>query len=161
MGNFVWINQLHEPMGVICHYYHIVICTKNRQMTINDEHKQDLYRYLNGVIKKNYGQVKIINGMPDHIHILVKFDRVVNLSDVVHNVKLGGNYYMRKLKPEWFPLFQRWATEFASFSCSAHDQEKIMKYIARQESHHQQHSLTDELKSFYQSASIENPHEIM
>jgi len=142
-------------MSIICFYYHIVICTKYRKMTINDLHKHDLYRYLNGVMKKSDAHVLAMNGTANHIHILIKCERSVDISALVRNIKLAAHHFMRKMHPQWFPTFTEWSPEYAAFSCSTHNRDRIINYISNQERHHYGRTLEDELKAIYQRAGID------
>ena len=141
-------------MSLISHIYHIVIRTKRSEMRIREENKSLLYKYINGIITKRGGKVIRINGIANHIHILVKFTSVVDLSAVVHDIKLGANYFIKQNRP-LFPEFISWAAEYASFTCSAGNLEGIIRYIDNQETHHGIHSFNDEMRRFCALAGVE------
>ncbi|MCP4630854.1 MAG: hypothetical protein GY850_46200 [bacterium] len=50
--------------------YHVIFSTKIRAPMINKEIKDELYRYMGGIIKGEGGVLIQIGGMPDHIHIV-------------------------------------------------------------------------------------------
>ena len=52
--------------------YHIIFSTKNRARLIDDVWKEELYRYIGGIIRAEGGVCIEINGMPDHVHIFAK-----------------------------------------------------------------------------------------
>ena len=47
-----------------------VFAVQNRQSLINPLWKDELYKYMTGIIQSYEHKVLQINGMPDHIHIL-------------------------------------------------------------------------------------------
>jgi putative transposase len=51
-------------------HIHLVFAVKYREGLIRKKWKDDLYKYITGIIQNNKHKVLIINGMPDHIHIL-------------------------------------------------------------------------------------------
>ena len=50
--------------------YHIVFRTKGSEKTINQDHREDLYKYIWGIVKNKKCVLYRINGIEDHIHIL-------------------------------------------------------------------------------------------
>jgi REP element-mobilizing transposase RayT len=67
--------------------YQIVFSTKYRQPTIADEHCNELYRYIWGVINNKDSKLFRINGIEDHIHILCDLHPSVALADLVNENK--------------------------------------------------------------------------
>lgn len=67
--------------------FHIVINTHNRQMTIRNDHREDLYRYIWKIIKNNDCVLYRINGLPNHLHILLDLKPTLALSDLVRQIK--------------------------------------------------------------------------
>lgn len=66
--------------------YQIVFATKNREKTITNEHCDELYKYIWGVIKKRNGTLFRINGIEDHIHILSDLHPSISLADYVKEI---------------------------------------------------------------------------
>ena len=52
-------------------HIHFVFAVKYRQCLIHIDWKADLYKYITGIIQKNEHKLIIINGIEDHVHILV------------------------------------------------------------------------------------------
>ena len=123
-------------------------------MTIPNENKAGLYAYMAGIISKRNCQSVIINGMPNHIHFLIRVAPSICFSDLVHDLKLGGTHYI-KAHIEQFTKFDGWGKEYAVFSCSASDRTNIIRYIKNQESHHIGMSSEDELRRFCDLAGID------
>lgn len=141
-------------MSLTALYFHLVIRTKNGKMTIPDKYKHELYSYMAGIIMNRGCQAVIINGMANHIHMLIKVSPAICFSDLVHDLKLGATHYM-KMNADKFSLFEGWSKEYAAFSCSAGDRSRIKRYIEHQEEHHQGLSAEDELKRFCELSGLE------
>lgn len=64
-------------------YIHVFFAVKGRQQLIPNAHKDELYKFMTGIIKNNNQKLLAINGMPDHIHILIGLKPSIALSDLV------------------------------------------------------------------------------
>lgn len=145
-------------MSYVQSLYHVVICTKYRAMTINSDNKEHLYKYIWGVVNKNKSKVIAINGIPNHIHMLVELHPTIAIADLVRDIKRASSYYAKG--SELFPLFDGWTAEYAAFSASYSMKDRIVQYIDNQELHHSKEPLESEYKrltilhglSYYASA---------
>ena len=77
-------------------YYHLIWSTKNREKMIFEADEQHLYKYINATIKKLQGVVLNINGMPDHVHLLISIRPSVSIPDFVKNIKVSSTKMMRQ-----------------------------------------------------------------
>ena len=123
-------------------------------MTIPDQYKQELYSYMAGIINNRGCHAKAINGMANHIHLLIKVSPAIRFSDLVHDLKLGATHFM-KTNADKFNQFEGWSKEYAVFSCSASDRSRIKRYIEHQEEHHRGLSAEDELRKFCKLSGVE------
>ena len=131
-------------MSYVQSLYHIVICTKHRAMTIKHANKDNLYRYIWGVVNNNKCKLITINGIENHIHLLVDLHSQVSISDLVRDIKRASSHYAKQ--SELFPLFDGWSAEYAAFSSSYSMKERIIKYINNQETHHGKETFESEHK---------------
>ena len=74
-------------MSHIHFLYHIVFGTKDRVSLIGDSWESDLYKYLGGIVRNHNGVPIEINGMPDHIHLLVRLEPREAFSDFLRELK--------------------------------------------------------------------------
>ena len=88
-------------------FYQIVSATKYREHTIEDEHAEELYKYVGGIVKNKNCKPYRINGMDDHIHIFSDLHPSVCLSDYVKDIKVSTNLWIKK--SGMFPHFKRLA----------------------------------------------------
>ena len=50
-------------------YFHIVFAVRNRRALIQKAWKNDLEKYITGIVQNNKHKLIAIGSMPDHIHI--------------------------------------------------------------------------------------------
>ena len=134
-------------------YYHIVFGTKNRQAVISQEHEEEMYKYIWGVIKKQNCFLYRINGTADHIHILTDLHPSVSLAALVKDIKVASSIWLKQ--HGGFPLFSGWQEGYGAFTYSEQDKEMIIGYIKKQKEHHQKENFFDEFKRLLREHSIE------
>ena len=127
-------------MSAVSSLYHIVINTYRRQMTIPDETSEHLYRYIWSIVKSRNCRLYRINGIGNHIHMLVELAPTVALSDK---------------QQVYFPQFSGWGKEFGAFSCSCRDKDAIIQYIMNQREHHKVKTFEDEYKGMVEMSGVE------
>lgn len=127
-------------------YFHIVFGTKRRIPCIAKDRKSRLYAYIINIIKNHQSELIAINGMEQHIHILLDLHPNVALATMVKTIK----QFSSKWISESFilPLFEGWAPEYYACSVSPSHVEAVKSYIDNQESHHSQKTYENEVKDF-------------
>jgi len=111
-----------------------VFVVKHRACLIQSAWKDQLYRYIAGIIEGNNHKCLIINGMPDHIHILFGMRPPHSLSDLMQDIKGDSSKWINKN----FKLEERftWQPGYGAFSYKKSDLPSIINYIENQEMHH-------------------------
>ena len=123
-------------------YIQTVFAVSNRQSLIKPEFKEDLYKYITGIVK-NQGQKLIsINGVEDHVHILIGLKPAMALADLVREIKADSSNFINKQR------FVRgrfsWQEGYGAFSYGHSQLDTIIRYIQNQEQHHQRSSFKRE-----------------
>ncbi|MDN3675463.1 IS200/IS605 family transposase [Flavobacterium branchiarum] len=127
-------------------YVHIVFAVKGRQNLISKKRKDEIYKYIT-VIVTNKGQKLIaINGVSDHIHILVGLKPDKSLSDLVRDIKANSSKFINDKK--WINGKFEWQTGFGAFSYSHSQLTNVINYIRNQEEHHKVKTFKDEYIEF-------------
>ena len=139
-------NALSALLSYTTSYYHIVFRTYRSEHAIPFEHERELYAYIYGIAKNLRCQTYRIGGMPDHIHIFVSLPSDLSLASFVQRVKSSSSKWMKD-NPN-FPDFRGWGREYAGFSYSLRDKDKIVRYIMRQKEHHGATTFADEYRAF-------------
>ena len=122
--------------------YHIVFSTKERRELIKSG-KEDIFKYITGIISGEGGYLIKIGGTEDHIHIFAKFPPVICVSDMVRKIKSNTSKWLNENRKYIFPF--SWQKGYAVFSVSESASEHVIKYIENQEIHHKKTGFKEEL----------------
>jgi REP element-mobilizing transposase RayT len=123
-------------------YIQTVFAVEGRLSLIRPEFKEDLYKYITGIVK-NQGQKLIsINGMSDHVHILIGLRPAMALADLVQEIKANSSNHINKNK--WVHGRFSWQEGYGAFSYGHSQLNTIVRYIQNQETHHRRRSFKDE-----------------
>ena len=114
---------------------HVTFSTKNRLPLIGSEIEGDLHKYMGGIIRKQGCTLFEVNGMNDHVHLLLKLKPSLALSDLIRDVKANSSKWVNEEK--WKVHKFGWQDGFAAFSVSRSQIEKVAEYIRNQKEHHQ------------------------
>jgi len=134
-------------------YIHFVFAVQNRLSLISPQWKTDLYKYTNGIITNQGHKPFAINGMPDHIHVLVSMNPGQSPSDLMFNVKRSSSVWINQNK--YVPGKFSWQEGFGAFSYGKVQIPIIAKYIENQEDHHTRQIFYDEYLDLLKEYNIE------
>ena len=126
------------------HLYHIVFRTKDSLPTIRQDHVDQLYAYITGIIKNKNSHLYRINGVENHLHILTDMNPAIAPIDFIRDIKVSVSIWMKK--SNLFPTFKGWAVGYGSFTCSYKDLIGLISYIKNQQEHHKRISFEDEYR---------------
>jgi len=125
-------------------YYQIVFGTKHRSPSILEQHSEELYKYIWGIVKNNHCKLLRINGVEDHIHIFSDLHPSLALSDYVKDIKVASSIWMKESGK--FPEFEGWQVGYGAFTYSVREKDMIINYVKNQKEHHKTESFYDEFK---------------
>lgn len=135
-------------------YIQVVFAVNGRQSLITPSFKEDLFKYIGGTMR-NAGQKLIaINGMPDHVHILIGLKPNIALSTFVKDIKVASSRLIND--KGWVRGHFSWQEGFGAFSYSQSHVSKVARYIENQERHHARQSFRDEYLSALKNFQIEH-----
>ena len=133
-------------------YYHIIFGTKYRKPCLKKDKRDELYKYIWGILNKKNCHLYRINGVEDHVHIFTHLHPSVSLSNIVKDIKLASSDWIKNNKI--FPLFEGWQDGYAAFTKSDNDKDTVINYIKNQEKHHRKKSFKEELQALLQEAGV-------
>ncbi len=116
--------------------------TKNRTPVLRRERREDLFRYIWGIIKNRHSHLYRISGVADHLHILSSLHPTVSLADFVKDIKTGSALCINENSV--FKRFSHWQEGYGAFSCSKSDIEGLIEYIKGLEEHHRNTAFEEE-----------------
>jgi putative transposase len=120
----------------------IVFAVKNRENIIRKSFREELYKYMAGIIKNKEQKLLSINGVSDHVHILVGIEPSISISDLVRDIKNNSSRFINEQK--WIPGKFQWQEGYGAFSYSKSQRNTVISYIENQESHHKKASFKEE-----------------
>jgi putative transposase len=133
-------------------HIHLVFAVKNRASLINPDWKHRLYKYTTGIFQSNGHKILAINGVPDHIHILIGFRPHQPLSAVVQNVKTETSKWIKR---ECLCFNFSWQEGYGAFSYSKSQLPTVINYINNQEAHHAKMNFETEFRKMLDSFGID------
>jgi REP element-mobilizing transposase RayT len=134
-------------------YIQVVFAVKGRASLINVEWEEELYKYIAGIIRNKNQKLIAINGMPDHVHILIGLKPSACLSDLVREIKKSSNDFINEKKFLNGKFY--WQEGFGAFSYSYSSLGNVINYIEKQKEHHHTKSFKDEYKELLCKFEIE------
>ena len=135
----MWIRMANTFSQI---YIQIVFAVSGRLSLIKPAFKENLYKYISGIVR-NQGQKLIsINGMPDHVHILIGLKPSMALADLIRDIKADSSNHVNKNK--WVHGRFSWQEGYGAFSYGHSQLDTIVRYIQNQERHHQRRSFRSE-----------------
>jgi putative transposase len=134
-------------------YIHTVFAVSGRQSLISKEHKIEIYKFITSVIQNKKHKVMAINGMPDHVHLLIGLGPELALSDLVRDVKAGSSKLINDKR--WVTGHFTWQRGFGAFSYSRSQVPTVARYIENQERHHAKRSFRDEYVALLKKFDVE------
>ena len=134
-------------------HIHSVFAVQNRKCLIDNSWKDELYKYISGIIRNNNHKLLQINGMPDHIHIFFGMRPAQALSDLIKEIKGKSSEWINK--KEFLRDHFSWQAGYGAFSYAKSQIPNVIRYIQNQELHHKKKSFTDEYKDFLKAFGID------
>ena len=124
--------------------YHIVFGTKYRKPVLTMDVREDLFRYMTGILRNKNCHVYCINGVEDHLHIITHLHPTVALSQLVKDLKIASSLYIKRNR--FIPNFNGWQSGYAAFTYSQEALQNLIKYVENQEMHHRKLNYRAELE---------------
>lgn len=137
--------------------FHIVFSTQSHLPLITADIKVELFAYLGGLVKELKGKAIIVNGVADHIHMLILLPPSVSVSDAMRFVKANSSRWVK----ERFGKKFAWQKGFGAFSVSRSAVDAVVKYIQDQEQHHKKFDLKTEFVSLLDKNGVEYDEEFL
>ena len=131
----------------------IVFAVKGRKNFIQECFREDVQKYMAGIIEKKRQKLYAMYCMPDHVHILVSLSPETSISDLVRDVKANSSKYLN----EQFLLgcSFSWQAGFGAFSYAKSQTQRVVNYITNQKEHHRRKTFKEEYLEFLVKFEIE------
>ena len=123
-------------------YFHLIFSPKNRQALIQRAWKNELEKYITGIIQNKKHKLLAIGSMPDHIHIFIGYHLNHRISDLVEEIKTSSNKWINDNKLSRYKF--EWQKGYGAFTHSHSQIDAIIKYVLNQEQHHKRRTFKEE-----------------
>jgi putative transposase len=132
----------------------IVFAVEGRQNLIRKENKEELHKYMTGIVTERGQKLLAVHCMPDHTHLLVGLRPSIALSDLVRDVKNGSTNFVNGRK--WVVGRFSWQEGFGGFSYGHSQLTGIITYVRDQERHHAKRTFREEYVRFLKRYEIDH-----
>ena len=134
-------------------HLHTVFSVKNRESLIGKQWKEELYKYITGIVQNHNHKLLVINGMPDHLHLFLGLRPYQSLSALMQKIKGDSAEWINKKK--LVPGRFSWQEGFGAFSISKSHVNHVIQYIHDQEIHHKKKTFLEEYKELLNADGVE------
>ena len=133
-------------------YLQFVFAVQHRQSLIPKQHKEELHKYITGLVQNRKAKMLAVNCMSDHLHLFVGFKPTVFISDFVKEIKVESNEFINS--QNWIKGKFNWQEGYGVFSYSQSHIDAVVKYILNQEKHHQKRSFKQKYRELLEKFQI-------
>ena len=134
-------------------YIQTVFAVSGRMSLITTDYREELHKYITGIVRNKGQKLLQINGMPDHLHILIGLRPAMAIAELVRDIKSDSSDWInrRRLARGKFA----WQEGYGAFSYGHSQLDTIIRYIQNQETHHKRRSFKDEYLTLLKKFEIE------
>ena len=133
-------------------YLHVVFAVSGRACVIEPKRKEELQKYIAGIVAGRNQKLIAINCMPDHTHILLGLKPDEAPSDLIGRIKTGSTNHINEQR--WIGCRFSWQEGFGAFSVSHSHLGTVADYVHNQENHHRRKSFHEEYVEFLERHDI-------
>jgi len=133
--------------------YQIVFSPKHRAPVMKKENREELFKYLHGILKSKNCYSYQINGVEDHLHLVFSLHPSVALADLVKDMKVASSKFIKK--KNLFPGFTGWQVGYGAFTYSIEAKDNLVRYVKNQEEHHRIKTFKQEYIELLQEHEVE------
>lgn len=115
--------------------------------------RQEVFKYMAGIIKAKDQKPIIVNGTADHVHVFVGLKPSMSISDLIRDIKNNSSKFINE--QGWVNGKFSWQEGYGVFSYAHSQIENVYQYILKQEEHHRRKTFRDEYLDFLQKFDVE------
>ena len=121
---------------------HAIFSVKGRDNVLKESFREELFKYIAGILKNNKQFPLAVNGYADHVHIFFELNNSMAISDILRIVKTNSSKWINQ--KEFVMGKFSWQEGFGAFSYSRSQRNNVIEYIMNQEDHHKKRSFKEE-----------------
>ena len=140
-------------------YIQVIFAVRNRNALIQPSWEDELYKYITGIVQKKGQKMIAINGVSNHIHLLIGMKPNCCLSDLIREVKKSSNIFIKENRFTQYKF--QWQEGFGAFSYNQSVLDNVVKYIHKQKERHKKKSFKEEYINFLEKFVIDFKNEYL
>lgn len=134
-------------------YIQVVFAVKGRQNLISKQNREEVHKYMTGIVQNREQKLLSVFAMPDHTHLLIGLKPSIAISDLVRDIKAGSSLFINEKR--WIGGKFQWQEGYGAFSNSRSQVDSVIKYILNQEEHHRKVTFREEYIDFLKKFEID------
>ncbi len=134
-------------------YLQFVFAVENRYCLIGPQWKEELHKYITGIVQNNNHKMLAINAMPDHVHVFVGYKPNQSVSDLLQDIKGDSSTWINEKR--FLRGHFNWQAGYGAFSYSHSQIDRVIKYIMNQEVHHKKKTFQQEYIELLKKCEID------
>ena len=134
-------------------YIHVIFAVKNRNALLHESWREEVFKYIAGIINKRGHYSLAVNGHHDHIHLFFDYKGNELVSDLVRELKKSSHRFIKEKRLSHYKF--EWQSGYGAFSHGYNEKNTIIQYIKNQKSQHKKKSFRDEYLHFLKSYEID------
>jgi len=130
---------------------HGVFAVKYRENLLVKPFRDNVHKYISGILEAIECKPLAVNGWLDHVHVLFALPVTKCVADVMEVVKGNSSKWVNQ--QHFLPGKFQWQSGYGAFSLSKDHRDNCIRYIMNQEQHHSKVSFKqeyEELLSLYE-----------
>lgn len=135
-------------------YVQFIFAVKGRENLLKKEWRDDVFKYISGIIKGKNQKPIIVNGVSDHVHVFVGIKPSICPADLIRDIKNNSSNFINNQK--YLRSKFKWQNGYGAFSYSHSQLDHVYQYILNQEKHHQKVPLKGEYLDFLTKFEIDH-----
>jgi len=131
----------------------LVFAVKHRECLLHSNQRDELYKYVSGIIENKKCKSIIINGFSDYIHIFLGLNPAISISSLVHDIKISSTGFVNQTKG-WFHGKFAWQEGYGAFTYGHSQVNDVFRYIQNQVIHHQKKPFREEYLEMHRKFEV-------
>ena len=134
-------------------YIQIVFTVKGRENLISEGNREELQKYITGIVQNREHKMLAIYCMPDHVHIFIGMKPIMSISGLVREIKAISSKFINDKK--WVKGKFSWQEGYGGFSYAHSQLDNVIRYINNQQEHHKIKTFKEEYLEFLTQFAVE------
>ena len=134
-------------------FLQFVFAVQGRRSLIPACHREELHKFINGMVENRGHKNFAVFAMPDHLHLFTSLKADTHISNFIRDIKAGSSKFIND--KNWLNEKFNWQSGFGGFSYSKSHVDSVVKYILNQEEHHRKKTFKSEYLDLLNKFEIE------